>query len=357
MSIKKLGPNHWCIKISVRVPGKTHPVSKQETFTGTKVEADIRSAQLIAEIRDNKSSSLTHTQVKNFAGLLKPYSENLKVQGKLSKFHENKIDFLEKELGHISIEEFPDRFEIFIRIYRNTPTIHGKVRGSASANRLIEITKAAYNHGIKLDIIEKNPITNTRYAKSEEKARDRYLNEDERTRLINSICEHRPYLLPIIQYMLNVPCRKSELVTAGREQYNQFSNTIYIPDSKNGLPINKPVPPIMTIYFKNLPKDCPYLFYQIDKYRNYHSLGDFKKAWAYCLKKAKLQNVRIHDLRHISATDLYEAGVPERVIMDIAGWKTQMLSQYRHKDSLKSAKAINEFFEKKDSASQRLASN
>jgi len=51
-------------------------------------------------------------------------------------------------------------------------------------------------------------------------------------------------------------------------------------------------------------------------------------------------NARIHDLRHISATDLYEAGIPERVIMDCAGWKTPMLSQYRHKDSLKSAKAI-----------------
>jgi hypothetical protein len=33
-------------------------------------------------------------------------------------------------------------------------------------------------------------------------------------------------------------------------------------------------------------------------------------------------------------------GNSERAIMDIAGWKTPMLSTYWHKDSLRSAKTI-----------------
>jgi hypothetical protein len=41
-----------------------------------------------------------------------------------------------------------------------------------------------------------------------------------------------------------------------------------------------------------------------------------------------------------TATDLYANGNPERVIMDIAGSKTPMLSTHRHKDSLKSAQII-----------------
>lgn len=69
-------------------------------------------------------------------------------------------------------------------------------------------------------------------------------------------------------------------------------------------------------------------------------LGTLQKPWAYCLKKAELTNVPIHYLRHISASDLYHAGNPERMIMDIAGWKTPMLSTYRHKDSFKSAQSI-----------------
>jgi integrase len=93
----------------------------------------------------------------------------------------------------------------------------------------------------------------------------------------------------------------------------------------------------MLQYFRSIPADCPFLFYRQDVEGEYHSLGDFRKAWHYCLKLAELTDVRFHDTRHCSATDLYANGNPERVIMDIAGWKTPMLTTYRHKNSLKSA--------------------
>jgi integrase len=63
-------------------------------------------------------------------------------------------------------------------------------------------------------------------------------------------------------------------------------------------------------------------------------------AWAFCLKQTNTPNFHVHDLRHIAASDLYEAGNAERMIMDVAGWKTPMLSTYRHKDSFRSAQAI-----------------
>lgn len=350
MAINKIGPNKWQIKVSVRVSGKDDPVKKQEQFSGTKIEAELRKSEIIKDIKSVNSAScslkLQQKRIENFSELVSAYRENLRIEGKLSAFHKSKIDFLEKELGQVLIPEFADVFFKYIKIFRNTPTIHGKVRSSASTNRLIEIVKAAFNHGIKIEAIEKNPITKARFPKSEEKARDRYLTIEERTKLLNAIREHRPYLLPFIEYSLAIPCRKSELVKAKREQYNQFTNTIYIPDSKNGKPINKPVPPSMKEYFRSIPIDCPYLFFRRDKNGGYHSLGNPKKAWRYCLKKAGIVNARVHDLRHIAATDLYSKNISERVIMDIAGWKTRMLSTYRHKDSLKSAQAINAFFEK-----------
>jgi integrase len=96
----------------------------------------------------------------------------------------------------------------------------------------------------------------------------------------------------------------------------------------------------MLHYFRSIPVDCPFLFYRQDKNKTYHSFGDFRKAWHYCLGLAELKDVRFHDSRHCAATDLYDNGNAERVIMDIAGWKTPMLSTYRHKDSLKSAQII-----------------
>ena len=154
-----------------------------------------------------------------------------------------------------------------------------------------------------------------------EEPRDRYLSQEERGRLLQAIERHAPHIGPIVTYMLAVPCRSGELASLPKTAYNSFTNTVYIPDSKAGIPINKPVPDEMRSYFLSIPADCPYLFYRHDR-NGFHPIGDFKKAWKTCLRFAGLKNVRVHDLRHCAASDLYEAGNPERRIMDIAGWRT-----------------------------------
>jgi integrase len=338
MALKKIGPNQWAIKVSVRVPGKPYPVSKSERFSGTKTEAEARKAEIIKLLRSDLSScSLTHQALKNLSDAISLYKEK---RGPFSPSHERKIDFLHRELGHINLVMLPDRFEAWLRVLRSTKARFRDGRSAASINRHIEIIQAVFGLLVKLERIERNPISKARFPKAEEKPRDRYLSQEERLRLFNAIREHRPFLLPIIEYMMLVPCRKSELTAARREQYNAFTNTVYIPDSKADIPIYKPVPESMKEYFRSIPADCPWLFYWQEKTGRYRQWGTLQKPWAFCLKKAKLSNVRIHDLRHCAASDLYEAGNPERMIMDIAGWKTPMLSNYRHKDTLKSAQAI-----------------
>jgi integrase len=347
MAISKIGQNLWQIKISVRVPGKDYPVTKQEQFTGTKVDAQLRESELIQHIKTIQASSLKLQQlcIKNFEDLLSVYQENLRVTGKLSTSHNKKIEFIKRELGHIQLSDFVSYFDEFIRVFRNATTTHGTTRSEASTNRIITIVRAAFNFGIDAEYVDKNPITKAKFPKGEEKARDRYLTSDEQARLLKAIREHRPYLLPFIRYNLAIPCRKSELIKAKKEQYNPFTNTIYIPDSKADIPINKPVPPEMRDYFRNIPSDCPYLFYRQTKQGKFYPLGDLRKAWAYCLEKAEITDAHIHDLRHVSATELYSNGIPEREIMDIAGWKTPMLSTYRHKNSLITAQKLNRYFE------------
>lgn len=338
MAVEKIGPNKWHIKVSVRVPGKDYPVTKWETFTGTKVEAEERKSEMIREAKDASGSLKIRNSLSTFGDLVE-----LVLSGKgqlFSPTHKKMYEHLKRELGNIQIETFPDCFRQWLTVYKVRTTKRGKFPTIATINRILQTVKACFNEAVNQELIEKNPITKARFPKLKEKPRDRYLNQDERTRLLNIIQKYRPYLLPIIQYMLLVPCRKMELVTARREQYNQFNQTIFIPDSKGDIPIYKPVPKEMKSYFDSIPVDCPYLFFRKDE-KGYHHLGDFKRAFKYCVKKAELQNIRIHDLRHISATDLYEAGNPERMIMDIAGWKTSMLSTYRHKNGLLSAQTIN----------------
>ena len=48
---------------------------------------------------------------------------------------------------------------------------------------------------------------------------------------------------------------------------------------------------------------------------------------------AGIGDFHFHDLRHISATEMVDAGTPERVVREIANWKTDMLNRYYHLSS------------------------
>jgi integrase len=340
MALKKLtGPNKWRINASAWDKVKGQAVGKQVTFTGTKSEATIREAELLKELKA-RCSLTTAQRTSTFEDLIRLYKHNIETRGRCSNNHANMVDLICRELGHLKIEGFAECFEGYRKRLICGTTVRGKPRKAASVNRYTSIVKAIFNHAVKLDILQKNPISSVRFPRLKETARDRYLNEEERLRLLNTIREHRPHILPIVRFMLLVPCRVSELTTAKREQYNPFTRTIYIPDSKAGVPIYKPVPEELLSYFNAIPSNCPWLFYWIDNTGKYRQIISPQRPWRFCLKTAGIENVRIHDLRHISATDLYAAGNPERAIMDVAGWKTPMLSTYRHKDSFRSAIGI-----------------
>ena len=339
--IRPIGENGWRVVARVRVNGKI--VQLRQTITGTKERAREVLAEMKREIRgEGAGCSLTSPQT--FDELLTIYREK---RNKVLSRDVSQLDRLSGDLGKVPLCAFPDRFEAYVKLYRNTPLARykntpqkGRLPSNAAANRIIEYVRAAFNLALALGLLKENPITKARFPKAKETARDRYLNDEERGRLLNAIEANAPYLLPFVRYSLLVPCRKGELVNLPREAYNAFTNTVYVPKSKAGIPIYKPVPEEMKDYFQSIPAGCPWLFYRQDKEGGFHSLGDFKNAWRTCLETAGVQNLHVHDLRHVAASDLCAVGNSERVIMDIAGWKTPMLSTYWHKDSLRSAQTI-----------------
>jgi len=70
---------------------------------------------------------------------------------------------------------------------------------------------------------------------------------------------------------------------------------------------------------------------QISAFDPTHPVGSWRTAWRTLTKKAGLKGLRFHDLRHTAISALGEAGVPDRVIMDIAGHVSmRMLKRYSH---------------------------
>jgi integrase len=54
-------------------------------------------------------------------------------------------------------------------------------------------------------------------------------------------------------------------------------------------------------------------------------IRDFRKAWKNLTVAAGLEGLIVHDLRRSGARQLRQAGVPESVVMEIGGWKTDSM--------------------------------
>jgi len=59
-------------------------------------------------------------------------------------------------------------------------------------------------------------------------------------------------------------------------------------------------------------------------------IRDFRGAWANACKAAGLDERMPHDFRRSRARHLSRAGVPEKVIMDLSGWKTRAMFDRYH---------------------------
>jgi integrase len=336
MSIKNVAVGVWKVAVTVRRKNVPYPVKRKATVRGTKNDAIQKEAALRKALLDGGQgeSSLTagtvistfnKVKVDTFSDAVDIYIEKSMAAGRFSRTHIKQLEWIRRELGHVPMALLAERFDAWRKVYNATLTSRGTPKANGTINMPITIVRSICNHLVDLEILDKNPISKARFPKLRQKAREVYLSKEERERLFEVIQQERLYILPIVKFMLQTPCRVGELVTAKVGQLRD--ETIFIPKSKNGDALHKPIPRDMVDYFANIPDGCEYLFYRESKGK-YYPLSNIKNPWIHCRKLAGLPDLHIHDLRHIAVTDMALRGVPNHIIMKIAGWRTDMMKIY-----------------------------
>lgn len=322
-------------KIDARMMINRKSYRKRETFIGSKRQASRRGAEIVKELEEKAEKENPFRSLTIFGEAINYYRDRSGVKDK------DRYCFrvLEEELGHVVIEDISTALDRFITYLSKSKTQHGKPYSASTLNRFQQWTRAIMNYAADWGVIEENPIKQIRRFK--ETPRDISISEEEKETLIATIQELRPYLLPITLYALQIPSRTSELVNLKREDVDMVNNLIRIKNgkTKNGQGVTKPIPPNLVEYFRSIPVSSEYAFYREDR-GQYKWLGDFKKAWRTIRDAAGIKDLRFHDLRHYSATELVHKGLSEREVMQVAGWKTNMLSTYYHRDGFGAAKAV-----------------
>jgi integrase len=241
---------------------------------------------------------------------------------------------LEEEFGTVDVRSFPARFERHVSVYRKEGKNH-------QANRFIEVARSAFQCCVGLGLLKTNPISPELFPESSEDARDISLSADEQWKIVKIAARDKRtvHIARYLQFMFQVPSRKSEIVNVVIGDVDLFNMAIRIHNgtTKNDIGTWKPIPPNMQKWIRRRVRmarglDEP-LFARYVECRDVMApLGDFKNAWNTVRTAANYPDLRIHDTRHISATELVDNNTPEEVVNQVAGWKTNMLRTYYHRN-------------------------
>lgn len=201
-----------------------------------------------------------------------------------------------------------------------------------SVNRLLILLRYIFNLALRWEIsgVRANPIKGITLMEENNK-RDRYLSVDEAQKLYAMLCRSRNVMLKYIVPMLILTgARKREVLDARWEDFDLERRIWRIPLPKSGHARHVPLSDGALQILRELPQrpDCPYPFANPFTRKPYASVFF---AWDTARRRAGLNDVRIHDLRHSFASLLINSGRSLYEVQNILGHSQVKTTQrYAH---------------------------
>jgi len=174
------------------------------------------------------------------------------------------------------------------------------------------------------------------------KARERRLRPggcgeaSEEDRLLEACRKARnPSLLPIVRLALETAMRQGELVGLRWENVDLTRRIAHLPDTKNGEARAVPLSSTSVEVLRALPRS---LHGQVFPGLTAEAV---KRAFARATRRASIEDLHFHDLRHEATTRLFERGLNLMEVATITGHKDlRMLRRYTHLKAEELAKKL-----------------
>src|SRR6266851_8243123 len=162
--------------------------------------------------------------------------------------------------------------------------------------------------------------------------RQRYLDEDEITRLLTACEESKnPYLRTIVTLALNTGMRKGEILGLAWEQVDLSTARLTLYKTKSGKPRGVPINRAVYEALVALEPDAKQRQGLLFKRHDGAAWGQIRTAFAVALKKAKIEGFRFHDLRHTAASHMVMRGATLKKVQEILGHSDfKMTLRYAH---------------------------
>lgn len=150
--------------------------------------------------------------------------------------------------------------------------------------------------------------------------RDRWLTREQAASLI-AACS--PHLAAMVRFALATGCRASEIAGLEWDRVDIARSTAWLNQTKNGTPRGVPLNrDAVAVLKEQVGKHPRYCFTYRGQPIRYELTNN---AWETACRKAKLTDVRFHDLRHTWASWHRQAGTSCDELKDLGGWKSRVM--------------------------------
>jgi len=168
-----------------------------------------------------------------------------------------------------------------------------------------------------------NPVRRSSRPSVAGTARDRRLVDDEEARLLDAAMAYNPRAHTLIVLAIETAMRRGELASLTWKGID--GNIARLTDTKNGESREVPLSSRALTALRSLPR-------QLHDERIFGLTDDaISTMMARVCKRAGIENLRFHDLRHEATSRFFEKGLNPMQVAAITGHKTlQMLSRYTH---------------------------
>ncbi len=225
---------------------------------------------------------------------------------------------------------------------RDITTFHTKEKErntATTANHYLLLLKRLFNLAIKWGLMETSPASGLEKFK-EPPHRERYLSKEELPRFLKALEEMEDRLsMAAIKLLLFTGCRKNEILSLTWNQVKLDEGRIYLPITKNGQSRSVVLNAKARAVLESLAVDrndndrkasSPYLFPSREGAKRGY-LNDLRKPFLSVCVAAKIDNLRIHDLRHSFASFAVMAGSSLYDVQKLLGHTdAKMTQRYAH---------------------------
>ena len=225
---------------------------------------------------------------------------------------------------------------------------HSRRNSPYEANRSLEIISKMFNLAEMWGLRPDGTNPRRHIKKYPERKRERYLTPEETKRLgiilkemeAEGVESHSA--INCIKLLLMTGCRLSEIQTLQWKFIDWDASVIRLPDSKTGARVIYAGEHVMELLqtiqvHPDTPRDNPYVIYGTIEGAY---LTDMQKPWRRIRKRAGIEDVRIHDLRHSFASYAVSQGMSLTMIGKLLGHtQVQTTARYAHlmSDTIKEA--------------------